>query len=189
MTIPGYTYDSATVPTSPTSVAEMEELKRTLLFTEEDHTQLRVVGELLLEQIDEVFGYWMSLFGPLFMSAFVGPNGQPDERYLHAVHPRFIRWVQDTCARRYDQVWLDYQHEIGLRHYTKKNETDGAQSTPHVPLRHLLALAYPMSTIRHFLTRRGHSADEVDRMQQAWTKALLLSIVLWSRPYVHDGAW
>jgi hypothetical protein len=33
------------------------------------------------------------------------------------------------------------------------------------------------------------SSDEAERMQAAWTKAVILSITLWTRPYAKDGLW
>jgi hypothetical protein len=31
--------------------------------------------------------------------------------------------------------------------------------------------------------------DDIERMQQAWTKAVLLHITLWSRPYAREALW
>lgn len=41
--------------------------------------------------------------------------------------------VHDTCTRDFDQIWLDYQHEVGLRHHrAKSNQADGAHGVvPH----------------------------------------------------------
>ncbi len=52
-----------------------------------------------------------------------------------------------------------------------------------------MALIYPMSTIRHLLAAEGHPAGEVNRMHQAWTKALVLHVALWSYPYARDADW
>lgn len=58
----------------------------------------------------------------------------------------------------------------------------------HIPMRHLIALAMPISvTMKPFLAKKGHSASEVDAMHAAWSKAVLLQAILWSRPYVKDG--
>ena len=43
------------------------------------------------------------------------------------------------------------------------------------------------TTLRPFLEADGHSPEDVDRMQAAWVKSVLLQTILWSRPYVHDG--
>jgi hypothetical protein len=188
--IPGYTYGTAEVARSPVSVDDLEQLKQTMQFSDEDHEYLRMVGEVLSDQTDALFEHWMSLFGPIFMSYFAGPDGEPDEQYLGAAHPRFVQWIFDTCTRPYDQEWLDYQHEIGLRHHrTKKNQTDHVDSVPVVHFRYLWAVVYPMSAIRPFLAKKGHGNEEVDKMHQAWTKALMLSVILWSHPYVRDGDW
>lgn len=55
-------------------------------------------------------------------------------------------------------------------------------SVPVVHFRYLWAVVYPMSTIRPFLARKGHGEEEVENMHQAWTKALMLSVILWSHP-------
>jgi hypothetical protein len=122
---------------------------------------------------------------------FFGPDGKPDEAYKAAVRRRFVRWVADLCRRNRDQAWLDYQEEIGQRHTSaKKNRTDGAQTPDVVPLRYLLAFAAPViRSMREFLDKKGHSAADVDRMHQAWTKRFLLTLTLWSRPYVRDDLW
>ncbi len=81
-------------------------------------------------------------------------------------------------------------NEIGLRHYrSKKNQTDSVKSVPVVHQRYLTAFIYPMSQIRPFLSRKGHTADEVEKMLQAWTKSLVLQVALWNYPYVKDGNW
>jgi Protoglobin len=95
----------------------------------------------------------------------------------------------DTATAEYDQNWLNYQHEIGLRHHrVKKNQTDGAASTDIVPFRSLFALIFPITfTLRPFLAAKGHAAAEVEAMYNAWVKSCLLQVSLWSHPYVKDG--
>jgi hypothetical protein len=186
----GYIYGTAHVAQSPVSMVEFERLKGAVGFTDEDERYLRLAGEFLPGMVEDVLEHWFSLFGPLFVSYFVGPDGKPIERYLEAAHGRFVRWFHDTCLRPYDQDWLNYQHEIGLRHHrSKKNKTDKVESVPVVHQRYLTALIYPMSRIRPFLERGGHGPDEVDKMQQAWTKSLILQVALWSQPYVREGDW
>jgi hypothetical protein len=106
------------------------------------------------------------------------------------VRGRFGQWILDTCRRTYDQEWLDYQQEIALRHTRdKKNRTDGAYETPdHIGLRYMVAFIYPITaTIKPFLAKRGHNAEEVDKMHQAWFKSVVLQVTLWSFPYVKNG--
>lgn len=91
----------------------------------------------------------------------------------------------------YDQAWLDYQHEIGLRHTSaKKNRTDAADAVAHVPLRHVIALIHPITaTIRPFLEREGRAPEQVEAMYQAWFKAVVLQTALWSRAYAGGREW
>ena len=78
---------------------------------------------------------------------------------------RFALWILDTADATYDQAWLDWQYEIGLRHNRlKKNKTDGAPSTDLVPFRNLFALIFPVTfTLRPFLAKKGHSAEDVEK--------------------------
>ncbi len=95
------------------------------------------------------------------------------------------------CNRPYDQDWLNYQHEIGLRHHrNNKNQTDGVQSVPNISHRYMTAFIFPITaTIKPFLTKKGHTPEEVDKMHQAWFKSVVLQVALWSYPYVKDGDW
>jgi protoglobin len=77
---------------------------------------------------------WYGFVGshPHLVYYFTGSDGQPNAGYLNAVRQRFSQWILDTCNRSYDQDWLDYQYEIGLRHHrSKKNQTDSVQSVPN----------------------------------------------------------
>ncbi len=187
--IPGYDYGR--VGPSPLTVEDLEKLKAAIMYTEEDQRYLRMAGEILRPQIEEVLDLWYSFVGshPHLVYYFSGPDGQPDARYLEAVRRRFGQWILDTCFRPYDQEWLNYQHEIGLRHHrTKKNRTDGVQSVPHVPLRYMVAFIYPITaTIRPFLEKGGRGPEETDKMFQAWFKAVVLQVALWCYPYAIEG--
>jgi hypothetical protein len=41
--------------------------------------------------------------------------------------------------------------------------------------------------MRPFLAAPSVTPDDLERMHQAWAKAVLLQIVLWSYPYVKEG--
>lgn len=41
--------------------------------------------------------------------------------------------------------------------------------------------------MKPFLAKKGASAEEVEAMHAAWTKAVLLQAILWSRPYAKEG--
>ncbi len=190
--IAGYTYGTEAVPRSPVSLEEFELLKKSVLFTEEDVRYLRLSREVLADQVEAVLDVWYGFVGSndhLLHYFKRTTDGQPDAGYLAAVRKRFGQWILDTAAAEYDQKWLDYQYEIGLRHHrTKKNRTDGVQTPDHIPFRYLIALLYPITaTLKPFLARKGHDAETVDKMHQAWIKSVLLQVILWSYPYVREG--
>jgi hypothetical protein len=85
-----------------------------------------------------------------------------------------------------DQDWLNYQHEIGLRHTrTKKNTTDHADSLDHIPMRYLLAFtAVVITTARDYLAAKGASPEHVERMHCAFTKSVMLHVTVRTRPHV-----
>jgi Protoglobin len=117
---------------------------------------------------------WRAVIGaqPHLLAAFIGPDGRRDEAYAAKVKRRFVQWVIDACFRPHDQAWLDYQHEIGLRHTPdKKNLTDGAHTPPVVPLRYLIAFITVVTRgARPFFVNDGVSSEELQKLEDAWTR-------------------
>ncbi len=192
--IPGYVYGSPQLADFPMSDEEFEQLKKTVLLTDEDISYLRLAGEVLRDQIDDVLDLWYSWVGsnPHLVYYFSNEKtGQPIPEYLEAVRKRFGQWIRDLCERDYDRDWLRYQLEIGLRHHrTKKNRTDGVSSVEHIPMRYVIAFVVPITlTIRPFLEKKGHPKEVVEKMHQAWFKAVTLSVALWCYPYAKEGDW
>jgi hypothetical protein len=188
--IAGYSYGVPEVARSPVTLEDLALLKQSVLFGAEDERYLRMAGDVLRDQVDDVLDVWYGFVASHdhLVQYFSGSDGQPDAEYLTRVRARFGQWVRDLCERPWDQTWLDYQEEIGLRHTrAKKNQTDGAQAPDYVPLRYLVAFVYPITaTVREFLAKRGDSAEDVENMHQAWFKAVTLTVALWSRPYAAD---
>ncbi len=192
--IPGYTYGTSAVATSPVTLADFQEMQATVLFGNEDVKYLRMSYDVVKDQIEAILDVWYGFIGsqPHLLASFASKaDGKPLGDYLGAVRKRFGQWILDTPRSEYDQKWLDYQHEIGLRHYrTGKNKTDGVPSTDIVPFRNLFALIFPVTfTLRPFLAKKGHSAEDVEKMHAAWVKSCLLQVTLWSPPYLKDGAF
>lgn len=187
----GYTYGTTQVSPSPLKVEDLENLEKAVLFGAEDEKYLRIAGEVLADQIEDVLDVWYGFVGshPHLVYYFTDGKGNANSDYLAAVRKRFGQWILDTCNRPYDQAWLDYAHEIGLRHHrTKKNKTDGVNSVPNINHRYLVAFIYPITaTIKPFLAKKGHSPEEVEKMHQAWFKSVVMQVALWSAPYVRDG--
>jgi hypothetical protein len=186
--IPGYAYGSADVGVSPISAKEFQDLKITVGFTDEDVRALQLAATVLSDQTKAIVDHWRSgiiASIPNLARHSRTPEGQPLPDYLARSNLRFQQWILDTCLRTYDQTWLDYQHEIALRHTSvKKNQVDGVRSTPFVPLRDVIAFVAVMNeTIKSYLGAKGHPAAEVERMHRAWCRSLQLQVALWARPY------
>jgi len=186
--IPGYAYGSEAISKSSISLQELEQMKTSVGFTTEDERFLNLAGEVLKDQVKQVVEHWRSKIIasiPHLARHSRSPDGNPLPNYLAASNLRFQQWVLDTCLRPYDQTWLDYQQEIALRHTSlKKNQVDGVQSTPHVPLRDIIAFIPVMNeTIKPYMAAKGHSPEDVAKMHLAWCKSLQLQISLWTGLY------
>jgi len=187
MTLKGYDYGA--VSRSPVTLEELEQLKATAGFTRADADALKKAGGILVPEAEAMVDEWRTIIGhqPHLGHWFTGPDGKADDSYKAAVKPRFVQWVKDICEKPFDQAWLDYQEEIGLRHTPeKKNHTDGKQTPPLVPLRYILAFAPPVLAAAHARLAR---AGDAGAMQAAWTKAVMLTLTLWARPFARDGLW
>ena len=177
---------------SPLDLEDLQLLQGSLLFGPDDVEALRMSLPLVERQAEQILDVWYGFVGstPQLVRYFGHPQtGAPNPEYLARVRERFHEWILVTAGANYAQGWLDLQYEIGLRHHTtKKNRTDGVEAAPIVHFRYLPALVYPVTaTLRPFLESGDHSAEEVERMHQAWIKSVLLQSILWSYPYVRDG--
>lgn len=191
MSIPGYDYGR--VGHSPVTMDDLHRLEQTMGFDDSDRRALLDAGKILQSQAETMVDEWRAVIGAHDHLArwFFGPDGQPDGEYKASVKRRFVRWVVDLCDRPFDQAWLDYQHEIGIRHTpAKKNVTDAAHTASHVPLRYVLAFSIPViQSARERLALAGVTGDRLERMSAAWAKAVILSLTLWSEPYTKNGLW
>ncbi len=191
--IDGYTFGQASTPASPISMDELRQLEAATGWSDEDAAWLKIAAETLVPQAEAMVDAWRSVIGslPQLAASFVGLDGKPDEHYKASVKPRFVQWISDLCLRPHDQDWLNYQEEIGLRHTpAQKNQTDHTQTPSVVPQRYLLGFtAVVITSVAGFLARSGRPDEDVDRMQEAWTRGVLLTVALWSRPYAKDGLW
>src|SRR5271155_3286128 len=167
--IPGYSYGAGEVAKSPVSVQELQALKISAGFADEDERYLRLAGQVLADQTAQIVHHWRN--GIIASIASLArhsrtPDGEPLPEYLAKSNLRFEQWILDTCLRPYDQDWINYQHEIALRHTSlKKNNVDEVRSTPYVPLRDIIAFIAVMNqTIKPYLAAKGHPAEEVDKM-------------------------
>lgn len=64
------------------------------------------------------------------------------------------------------------------------------QSAQLVPLRFLIAFVTIVTvTSRKFFVDAAVQGEELQKLQDAWAKAVQLHITLWSRPYAKEGLW
>jgi hypothetical protein len=191
--IAGYDYGTGRAARSPLTLEDLERLKRVAGLTADDESALREAAEVLAPQAgDMVTEYRARLRELPFMAPYSGhPDGTPNPEYGAASKPRFDRWIVDACTRPLDRHWLDYQHEIGLRHTrAKKTRTDGADSLDHIPMRYVLAFtAVVIATARGRLAAGGASPEALDRMHAAFTKSVMLHVTVWTRAYVDAPGW
>jgi hypothetical protein len=186
--IPGYSYGKKDLGASSITIKELEQLKVSAGFSEEDERYLRLAGEVLEDQTKQIVEHWRSRIIasiPHLAKHSRTPEGDPIPEYLAASNLRFQQWILDTCLRPYDQDWINYQQEIALRHTSaKKNKTDGVRSTSYVPLRDVVAFVPVMNeTIKPYLANKGHPAVDVNKMHSAWIKSLQIQLALWVSAY------
>lgn len=188
--IKGYDFGKAGLAASPVTAADLDLLKKTLLWSNEDDKALQMAGDVLQDQTNDVLDLWYGYVGgnPHLLQYF-SHNGQPNSDYLTAVRARFGQWIMDICRKPYNQDWLNYQHEIALRHHSaKKNKTDNVKAAPIIHFRYMAAFVYPITvTIKSFLVKKGHSSADVEKMYNAWFKAVTLTVILWCYPYINQG--
>jgi hypothetical protein len=188
--IKGYDYGKATLEKSPVTLQDLGLLKKTLLWSDDDDRYLKMAGEALKDQTDEVLDLWYGYVGSNeHLLYYFTKDGQPNKDYLAAVKARFAKWILDLCQKPYDQDWLNYQYEIAKRHHSSgKNKTDGVDSVPIIHYRYLTAFIYPITvTIKSFLAKKGHPQNDVDGMYNAWFKAVTLTVILWTYPYINKS--
>jgi Protoglobin len=190
--IPGYDYGTPGSAISSVTERDLSELEQAVGWTARDAEALARHADVFRAKAETMVDAWRSVIGswPQLSRWFVGPDGKPDDEYKNSIKRRFVQWVIDAAVRPHDQDWLNYQQKIGLRHTpAKKNKTDGADTPPLVPFRYLLGFIPVVLPIREFFKDAIQDEAELNKIQEAWTKAVLLHVTLWSRAYVAEDLW
>jgi hypothetical protein len=190
--IPGYDYGTPRSAISPVLERDLSQIEQTAGWDDADAAVLARHADLFRVKAESMVDSWRAVIGSQSHLSrwFVKPDGVPDDEYKASIRLRFVQWVVDVALRPHDQDWLNYQHEIGLRHTpAKKNRTDGAQTPPLVPFRYLLGFIPVILPIRGFFTDAIQEEAELKKLENAWTKAVLLHVTLWSRAYTAEDLW
>jgi len=79
-TIPGYTYGDKSLTEAPFTLEDLETLKATVLFTEEDANWLRKSRKVLEPSAEEILDTWYGFVGgtPHLLAYFSSKEGKPD---------------------------------------------------------------------------------------------------------------
>jgi Protoglobin len=190
--IPGYDYGTRKSAVSPVSEGDLAKLEQTIGWTAADAGILMQHAGTFRAKAEAMVDAWRGIIGSQshLAQAFVKPDGTPDNEYKASVKPRFVQWVVDVALRPHDQAWLNYQQEIGLRHTpAKKNKTDGGHTPPVVPFRYLVSSLSMVLAIRSFFADAIQEEAELKRLEDAWAKAVILHVTLWSRAYLAEDLW
>src|ERR1700759_4577098 len=99
--VPGYTYGTDAVAPSPVTLQELEALKATVGFAEEDQHYLRLAGEVLSGQTREIVLHWRSgiIAGiPNLARHSRSLEGEPLTDYLASSNLRFLLLIVEPVA-------------------------------------------------------------------------------------------
>ncbi|HEX8989611.1 MAG TPA: protoglobin domain-containing protein [Rhodocyclaceae bacterium] len=190
--IAGYDFASPSIARSPVGMAELTLLERAASLTDEDDRWLRSAAAILQDRTGEIVSAWREVIAanPHLARFYGSKDGVIDPDYKARVAERFKQWIRDVCLRPRNEVWLDYQHEIGLRHtFPRKNVVDDAIALPHIPLRYLIAFTATINDRMWPFLLDAAPRPEAEAMYRAWCKATILAVALWSRPYVAESVW
>jgi hypothetical protein len=190
--IPGYDYGTRKSAVSPVSGADLARLEQTAGWTAADAEVLMRYSGAIRDRAASMVDAWRAVIGSQTHLShwFVKPDGTPDDEYKASVKRRFVRWVVDVAVRPHDREWLNYQHEIGLRHTpARKNKADHAHTPPVVPFHYLLGFVPVVLPIRRFFADAIQDEAELRRLEEAWTRAVILHVTLWSRAYMAEDLW
>jgi hypothetical protein len=94
--IPGYSYGSVEVARSPVSMEDLERLKVTVGLSQDDVRYLRLAGEVLADQTQQVVEHWRSgiiAAIPHLARHSRSPDGEPIPEYLTKTGLRFQQWI------------------------------------------------------------------------------------------------
>lgn len=190
--IPGYDYGNPASTVSSLTEEELKQLQETVGWTVNDANVLSRHAELFRQKAEELVDSWRAIIAaqPHLSRWFFNPEGKPDDDYKARVKRRFVQWVVDVAVRPHDRDWINYQEEIGLRHTpAKKNKTDDKHTPALVPLRYLLGFVPVVLPVRRHFAAEIPDQGELNALESAWIKAVLLHVTLWARPYTMQGLW
>ncbi len=184
--------DGVTVTTPPwfPNSEEIGLLGRVGLFSPDDARALRKIWRVLKEQTDDYLEMVLGMVAahPDLATALTVPHGEsPDDAMGGSRSTRhlFRRWLFETCLFPLEPPWLKQL-------YAELPPARSPQSllTLLPGFRYLIALSFPLvATARTLLVANGFAPQDIERMQSALLKAILLQVALLGKLYVKEGLW
>ena len=113
--LPGYSYGAETVQASPVTLRQLDDLKTTVGFTSEDQRFLKMAGEVLSDQTEQIVNHWRSnIIAGISNLARHSRSlaGEPLPRYLAQSNLRFRQWILDTDAETLQLEINKYKQEL-----------------------------------------------------------------------------
>jgi hypothetical protein len=184
--------DAVAVATPPwfPNAEEVELLGRVGLFSPDDERALRKLWRILQGQTDDYLDMVLGMVAayPALAASLavlcneysgVSAGGSATVRRL------FREWLSETCLSPHEPSRLK-------RLYAELPPDRSAQSLLALlpSYRYLIALSFPLvATARTLLVASGLAPPEIERLQSALLKAILLQVTLLSKLYVREGLW
>ena len=190
--LPGYNPGSPEVAKSPITLEELNDLKATCLFTDEDMIYLRLSYDVLKDQAEDLVTCGVASSRSMSTSPAMAWIGRRANRTRNT--PRLSASVTPSgCSIPREPNTTKHGSIISMRSVyatigKKKNVTDHANAATHIRGRDLIGFAAAtVAPMRPYLEKGGHSAETVQRMQDAWWKSMILQVTLWSQAYMNPG--
>ncbi|MBS0026125.1 protoglobin domain-containing protein [Chitinophaga sp. 22321] len=171
-------------PQYPPDAQTLVRLKRMLLFTNEDEHYLIMAGNILVAHTEDILNNWYDfILKNDYLAYYFTRDGTPDASYLETLRPHFRQWITGLCTRQEGKSWWQFEERIAEQLHLTPGSASELEPLPMVYLRYLSTFIYPVSEAgRPYLDRYGHPGEDVERMQQAWFKAISFSVLLWVYP-------
>lgn len=172
--------------------AEIELLLRIGLFSPDDEIALRKVWRIFKGQTDDYLDMMLGMVAahPALVPALTALRGEESATHsldgAATIRDRFRRWLFETCFFPHEPPWLKQLYsDPSLQHSLAQ-----PFSAVLPGFRHVITLAYPLVATAHpFLAANGRDLQDIERMQHALLKAILLQVALLSKLYVKEGLW
>lgn len=149
------------------------------LFSPDDEIALRRVWAILKDQTDDYLDMTLGMLAayPALRREQYADSWLDNPSRLRE---HFRQWLHETCFSPNEPHWIKQL-------YSEQSLSD-SELTPG--FRHIVALAYPLAAMaRPFLLACESDHQDIERMQCALLKAILLQVALLSKLYVKDELW